>query len=104
NGERRLNNDERLPEPVAARARCTASAVAESCLRREARASQRGRESESQRSGDSNGRGKCQHSPIEREPRRAHGLGYQPFKKSHGGKGQSESGKRTERGQHQALG
>lgn len=73
-------------------------------LRCESRPLQRRRESESQRSGNSDGRGKYQHTPIEREARRAHGLGYKPFKKSHGGKGESESGKRTERGKHQALG
>ena len=74
---------------MAAGARCAASAVAESFLRREPRPSQRGQESESQRSGDSDGRGKCQHTPIQREARRAHGLGYKPFKKSHGAKRES---------------
>ena len=74
---------------MAARARCAASAVAEPFLRREARPSQRGRESENQHGGDSGGRGKCQYTPIQREARRAHGLGYKPFKKSHGGKRES---------------
>ena len=39
NGERRLDNDERVPEPMAACARCAASAVAEPFLRRESRPS-----------------------------------------------------------------
>ena len=104
NGERRLDHDERVPEPMAARAGRAAPAVAEPFLRRESRPSQRGRKSESQRGGDRNGGGKCQHAPVEREARRAHGLGHQPFQKSHRGKRESESGKRTERGEHQAFG
>ena len=50
------------------------------------------------------GGGKRQHPPIEREARRAHGLGHEPFEKSHGGKRERESGQRAERGEHQAFG
>src|SRR4051794_15204486 len=100
NGERRLNDDEGMTEPMAARARCAACAVAESLLRRESRASQGGRESEDQRCGDGDGGGEGEHAPIEREAGRTHGLRYKPLQKSHGGKGEGESGKGTEGGEH----
>ena len=102
NRERRFGDNQRMLEPVAARAGRAASAVTESFLRREPRSAQGGRDSESQRRSDGHGRRKRQHAPIEREARRAHGLGHEPFKKPHRGKGEGDSGSRTERGEHEA--
>ena len=68
------------------------------------RSAQGGRDSECQRRSDGHGRRKRQHAPVEREARRAHGLGHEPFKKSHRGKGERDSGNRTERGEHQTFG
>ena len=51
----------------------------------------------------SRGGGECEHAPIERQARGAHGLGHQPFEKSHRRKGDRESGQRAERGEHQGF-
>ena len=51
-GERGLDHDERMLEPMAARAGRAASSVAQSFLRSDSRPAQRGRESEDQCCGD----------------------------------------------------
>ena len=94
NGERRLDDDQRMLERVTSRARC-ASSASESFLRRDSRSAQRGREPEGHGGCDGHRSRKCQHSPIERDAPGAHGLGHEPLEKSHCRNGQRETGKRT---------
>src|SRR5262249_61854243 len=67
-GQSRLDDDERMLEPMAARAGTAAAAVAQSFLNRDPRPAESGRESERQSGGDGYARGKRQHAPIERQP------------------------------------
>ncbi len=103
--ERGFDDDQRMLEPVAARAGRTAAAVPHRVLWRESRSAQRRHESEGQSGGDRYGRRKRQHAPVEREPGRvARRLGHQPFEKAHGGNRESYPAERSQCGERQALG
>ena len=102
--ERRLNDNQRMLEPVAAAAGCPAAALTKSLLQRDSRSAQCRRESEDQRRCDCSGGGEYEHPPIEREPRGAHGRRYKSLEKSHGRHCERETGKCTQGGEHEALG